>query len=339
MGTGCARGFFAVLDTAWAMKSYASGRMTPLQVLAERESIYRLLGQTKPANTSKQLELYTINPATRYPNLVIQLVKPCQVVGLLDTDTDGQVDVSELPHHYLGKKYRSPQQPQQQHGTRKRRSSAILSSSSSPRIDAQYVGELLTWLRLIDSVESTTDENSEPNAPSKASFCQWSAHELAASPAALVGVLHAIIRRYRPELIDSALGWNDESSTNSGDRMRLVKEVCTREMGVVPVRVDVGAFTTSASDMDDMEEEKRASVAYLLGLLVALYELLLSEDAEALMESRKRSGDVDDEASMESLAAELLHRRADVSIKYVAIGRHKYRNLRFVKKFFLQIIK
>uniref|UniRef100_A0A9J8CVG9 F-actin monooxygenase n=1 Tax=Cyprinus carpio carpio TaxID=630221 RepID=A0A9J8CVG9_CYPCA len=68
MGTGCARGFLAAFDTAWMAKSWAQGR-NPLEVLAERESLYRLLPQTTPENIAKNFDLYTIDPGTRYPNL------------------------------------------------------------------------------------------------------------------------------------------------------------------------------------------------------------------------------------------------------------------------------
>ncbi|KAM7015530.1 F-actin-monooxygenase mical2b isoform 6-T6 [Tautogolabrus adspersus] len=78
MGTGCARGFLAAFDTAWMVKSWAHGR-TVLEVLAERESIYRLLPQTTPENIAKNFEQYTIDPGTRYPNLNSSCVRPHQV--------------------------------------------------------------------------------------------------------------------------------------------------------------------------------------------------------------------------------------------------------------------
>ncbi|XP_041638774.1 F-actin-monooxygenase MICAL2-like isoform X2 [Cheilinus undulatus] len=78
MGTGCARGFLAAFDTAWMVKSWAQGR-TVLEVLGERESIYRLLPQTTPENIAKNFEQYTINPGTRYPNLNSSCVRPHQV--------------------------------------------------------------------------------------------------------------------------------------------------------------------------------------------------------------------------------------------------------------------
>uniref|UniRef100_A0A8C4I3Y2 F-actin monooxygenase n=1 Tax=Dicentrarchus labrax TaxID=13489 RepID=A0A8C4I3Y2_DICLA len=78
MGTGCARGFLAAFDTAWMVKSWSQGR-TVLEVLAERESIYRLLPQTTPENIAKNFEQYTIDPGTRYPNLNSSCVRPHQV--------------------------------------------------------------------------------------------------------------------------------------------------------------------------------------------------------------------------------------------------------------------
>ncbi|XP_062417747.1 F-actin-monooxygenase MICAL2 isoform X3 [Pungitius pungitius] len=78
MGTGCARGFLAAFDTAWMVNSWAQGR-TALEVLAERESIYRLLPQTTPENIAKNFDQYTIDPGTRYPNLNSACVRPHQV--------------------------------------------------------------------------------------------------------------------------------------------------------------------------------------------------------------------------------------------------------------------
>ncbi|XP_029698039.1 protein-methionine sulfoxide oxidase mical2b-like isoform X3 [Takifugu rubripes] len=78
MGTGCARGFLAAFDTAWMVRGWAQGRK-PLEILAERESIYRLLPQTTPENISKNFEQYSIDPVTRYPNLNVNYIRPHQV--------------------------------------------------------------------------------------------------------------------------------------------------------------------------------------------------------------------------------------------------------------------
>ncbi|XP_076159885.1 protein-methionine sulfoxide oxidase mical3b [Alosa pseudoharengus] len=88
MGTGIARGFMAAMDTAWMIRSWAQGS-TPLEVLAERESVYRLLPQTTPENISKNYGLYSLDPLTRYPNVNKRLINPAQVFHLLDTGEGG----------------------------------------------------------------------------------------------------------------------------------------------------------------------------------------------------------------------------------------------------------
>lgn len=84
MGTGCARGFLAAFDTAWMVKSWDQGA-PPLELLAERESLYRLLPQTTPENINKNFEQYTLDPGTRYPNLNSHCVRPHQVKHLYIT--------------------------------------------------------------------------------------------------------------------------------------------------------------------------------------------------------------------------------------------------------------
>ncbi|XP_043083941.1 protein-methionine sulfoxide oxidase mical2b isoform X3 [Puntigrus tetrazona] len=92
MGTGCARGFLAAFDTVWMIKGWAQGKL-PLDLLSERESIYRLLPQTTAENISKNFEQYTIDPATRYPNLNSTCVRPHQVRHLY---INGAQDLSSL---------------------------------------------------------------------------------------------------------------------------------------------------------------------------------------------------------------------------------------------------
>ncbi|TRY89833.1 hypothetical protein DNTS_026121, partial [Danionella cerebrum] len=83
MGTGCARGFLAAFDTSWMIRGWAQGR-EPVDLLSERESIYRLLPQTTAENISKNFEQYTIDPSTRYPNLNSSCVRPHQNSNALD---------------------------------------------------------------------------------------------------------------------------------------------------------------------------------------------------------------------------------------------------------------
>ncbi|XP_052386952.1 protein-methionine sulfoxide oxidase mical3a isoform X22 [Carassius gibelio] len=97
MGTGIARGFLAGMDAAWMVRSWAQGS-SPLEVLAERESIYRLLPQTTPENVSKNFSQYSVDPTTRYPNISLHQVRPNQVRHLLDSGEirDLRVDMENV---------------------------------------------------------------------------------------------------------------------------------------------------------------------------------------------------------------------------------------------------
>ncbi|KTG01507.1 hypothetical protein cypCar_00026786, partial [Cyprinus carpio] len=102
MGTGIARGFLAAMDTAWMVRSWGQGN-TPSQVLAERESVYRLLPQTTPENVSKNHSQYSMDPASRYPNINMQLVGAAQVCHLIDTGEAPvlSLDAVSSPHPRL----------------------------------------------------------------------------------------------------------------------------------------------------------------------------------------------------------------------------------------------
>ncbi|KAK7790107.1 hypothetical protein R5R35_007081 [Gryllus longicercus] len=91
-GSGCARGFLSSMDACWAIKSWGGGQVTPLDVVAERESIYRMLGQTTPENLHRDYNSYTLDPHTRYPNLNIRAVIGLQVRNLYDTDDPGSIE-------------------------------------------------------------------------------------------------------------------------------------------------------------------------------------------------------------------------------------------------------
>ncbi|XP_044532624.1 F-actin-monooxygenase MICAL1 [Gracilinanus agilis] len=85
LGTGVARGFLAAFDAAWTVKLWAKGTQ-PLEVLAERESLYQLLSQTSPENMHRNIAQYTLDPASRYPNLNLRSVTPQQVRDLYDVE-------------------------------------------------------------------------------------------------------------------------------------------------------------------------------------------------------------------------------------------------------------
>ncbi|XP_062860321.1 protein-methionine sulfoxide oxidase mical3a isoform X18 [Trichomycterus rosablanca] len=92
MGTGIARGFLAAMDSAWMVRRWAQGA-SALEVLAERESIYRLLPQTTPENVSKNHSHYTVDPTTRYPNINMHLLRPNQVRHLVYTGETREIPV------------------------------------------------------------------------------------------------------------------------------------------------------------------------------------------------------------------------------------------------------
>ncbi|XP_019402313.1 PREDICTED: protein-methionine sulfoxide oxidase MICAL2-like isoform X2 [Crocodylus porosus] len=111
LGTGVARGFLAAFDAAWMVKRWAAGT-PPLEVLAERESIYQHLSQTSADNTNKNISQYSIDPTTRYPNINLNSIKPNQVrdqylTGMVEHDhkksndrisTDSSRSYEELLH-------------------------------------------------------------------------------------------------------------------------------------------------------------------------------------------------------------------------------------------------
>ncbi|XP_077356434.1 protein-methionine sulfoxide oxidase mical3b-like isoform X2 [Festucalex cinctus] len=83
MGTGVARGFLAALDASWMICRWCQGDFL-LDLLAERESVYRLLAQTTPENMQKNFSLYSLDPSSRYINICLS-VTPDQVSHLVDT--------------------------------------------------------------------------------------------------------------------------------------------------------------------------------------------------------------------------------------------------------------
>ncbi|KAL1446245.1 hypothetical protein MTO96_028863 [Rhipicephalus appendiculatus] len=103
-GSGCARGFLSSLgrclddSLVGGQQGFTTARKCQLRqkgelvggihVLAERESIYRLLAQTTPENLSKDMAEYSLNPSSRYPNLNLQTVLPSQVRPLCRTDIE-----------------------------------------------------------------------------------------------------------------------------------------------------------------------------------------------------------------------------------------------------------
>lgn len=89
------RGILSSLDAAWLCRQYAikclnnsknilkDNEESILSVISERESIYRLLAQTKPENLNQNFSQYNLNPITRYPNLSSVTIMPHQCKHLI----------------------------------------------------------------------------------------------------------------------------------------------------------------------------------------------------------------------------------------------------------------
>ncbi|XP_046997628.1 F-actin-monooxygenase Mical isoform X1 [Schistocerca americana] len=175
-GSGCARGFLSSMDACWAVRSWGSGHLTPLEVIAERESIYRLLGQTTPENLQRDFANYTLDPHTRYPNLNTRAVLPIQVRGLYDTDDPTSLE--QLSYNAT------------EHDLPKKRRRKVKDSQVHP-------DTLLHWLKKQVALYSDLHvENMTDSFKNGLILC-------------------AIIHRYRPDLIDfHSLKPEDVSANN-----------------------------------------------------------------------------------------------------------------------------
>ncbi|CAJ0605980.1 unnamed protein product [Cylicocyclus nassatus] len=93
-GSGCARGFLGVLDTAWLIREYGINKRGPLEMIAERESIYRLLAQVTKDNMNRAISRYTIDPRTRYVHLEMPL-QPEDVVQIVSSDNPRMAPIGQ----------------------------------------------------------------------------------------------------------------------------------------------------------------------------------------------------------------------------------------------------
>lgn len=100
-GSGCARGFLSSMDAAYAIKLWSNTRNSILAVIAQRESIYRLLAQTTPENLHRDIGAYTLDPTTRYPNLNKTTVTVHQVKHLLDSDDKALLEQTHIDSNAL----------------------------------------------------------------------------------------------------------------------------------------------------------------------------------------------------------------------------------------------
>ncbi|XP_045532010.1 F-actin-monooxygenase Mical isoform X15 [Pieris brassicae] len=101
-GSGCARCFLSAMDASWAVRSWCQRpEKHPLLVIAERESIYRLLPQTTANNLQPNIPAYTLDPISRYSNLNTRCVTPNSVSKLYISDHPIPLD-AEMPQRETG---------------------------------------------------------------------------------------------------------------------------------------------------------------------------------------------------------------------------------------------
>ncbi|XP_051726797.1 protein-methionine sulfoxide oxidase mical3a isoform X26 [Ctenopharyngodon idella] len=197
MGTGIARGFLAAMDSAWMVRSWAHGS-SPLEVLAERESIYRLLPQTTPENVSKNFSQYSVDPTTRYPNISLHQVRPNQVRHLLDTGEtrDLRVDMENVVNSS------TPKLTRNEILLEKQLQESIVRSS-----------KLLNWCqRQTEGYRGVSVSDLTTSWKSGLALC-------------------ALIHRYRPDLIDfDSLDEKDVEKNN-----QLAFDVAEKEFGISPI--------------------------------------------------------------------------------------------------------
>ncbi|XP_071174859.1 F-actin-monooxygenase mical1-like isoform X1 [Mytilus edulis] len=97
-GTGCARGFLGALDTAWMIRNWRSMKEKPLDIIAQRESVYKALSQTTQDNISKKYSEYTVEPKSRYSIINLKAVTIEKAKEFYDDVQDdfSKVSVSQI---------------------------------------------------------------------------------------------------------------------------------------------------------------------------------------------------------------------------------------------------
>ncbi|XP_050425009.1 F-actin-monooxygenase Mical isoform X2 [Adelges cooleyi] len=194
-GSGCARGFLSSMDACWAIRHWGAPDSNPLDVLAERESIYHILGQTTPENLQRNIAGYTLDPYTRYPNLNTHAVVPVQVVNLFDCDDKTVVE------KFLKAPRQAPNPIQDVPKKRRRKESQV------------HQDTLLVWLKTqLDTYDSISVDDFAKSFKNGLALC-------------------AIIHRYRPDLVD----FFSLSSTDSAKNNQLAFDILEHEFGIPPI--------------------------------------------------------------------------------------------------------
>lgn len=96
-GSGCARGFLGVFDSAWMLRSFGLNKKSPAEIIAERENILKLLAQTTKEKMCKHYHKYTINPRTRYQTIARSVDLP----QIMETQIDSDIPNHQIEDYYL----------------------------------------------------------------------------------------------------------------------------------------------------------------------------------------------------------------------------------------------
>ena len=108
-GTGCARGFLSALDTAWLLRQWAMAQRNPLDIMCERENIYRMLSQTTDGsggNMKNTYKSFTIDPKTRYCNIP-KKIDHDRIIPLYDSDAPEEKQFIE--EIFVNQQYYTPE--------------------------------------------------------------------------------------------------------------------------------------------------------------------------------------------------------------------------------------
>ena len=108
-GTGCARGFLSCMDTAWQLRQWALAQRNPLDIICERENIYRLLSQTADGgggNMKSTFKSYTIDPKTRYVSIP-KKIEHDRIIPLYDSDAPEEKQF--LEEIFVNQQYYTPE--------------------------------------------------------------------------------------------------------------------------------------------------------------------------------------------------------------------------------------
>ncbi|CAL4243125.1 unnamed protein product, partial [Meganyctiphanes norvegica] len=91
-GSGCAKGFFSCFDMCWMMKQFNSGKTSLLEIIVERESLFRILPQMTTDNI-KNFTNYSLEPLSRYVNTNKGGFLVSDALALLDTDAPDEMKI------------------------------------------------------------------------------------------------------------------------------------------------------------------------------------------------------------------------------------------------------